>query len=248
MNFDGSIDCSKITRSSNCDIVSRGADVNVDAYDDIYLKTRSSGGYIYHSVYGAARGFETSSYFGSYSHKVWDLGNSTSHAWDEVYYDNLHNVGPTFLNINPSQVYNDFLKMKFEAAHPKLPNAKKTSGLPELHLSKFPDYILDREAYILQWERKNKKAVAERLKKRDKELKIEQKSDEEYLQMVEKITLKSKIPSEYKDIFEIHPSHRHPQELGVNPGNWLTALTMAFQVAQKKIAELEEEIRLLKES
>jgi len=222
-----------------------GYDINLNAGDDIYMRAAGTGGYNYLVFNGSYRGLMNGTRFCSYTHKDWDLGGS-SNGWDEVYYDNLHNIGPVHLNLPSEKIYNDFKKMKFQPANPTLPNATKSYGDPELDLTDFPDYITDRDAQTKQWYRKYREALADKLEKHDRKtlgrIPLRKK---EYLDLIDSCVLDYQIPEEYQEVWEKRPQNKHPQELGVNPDNWLQALTIAFQQSQLKIEELEEKVKKL---
>jgi hypothetical protein len=185
--------------------------------------------------------------------KTLDFGQSSSFIWDDIYCDDLHEIGPGFIKLSTKQVYNDFLNLKLKPANPTLPNATKSTGEQELDLTHFPSYIINRERYIKQWNRKKKNEKILMMKDIDKKEGLE-KTKEEYNNIINNIKLKKDIPKKYEKVGLKHPKNRHPQELGVSHGRWLVSLTMALKHSEgiienqkKTIEKLESEIQTIKD-
>ncbi|MHA1674564.1 MAG: hypothetical protein ACTSYI_13175 [Promethearchaeota archaeon] len=187
-------------------------------------------------------------------HKITDLGLS-GYAWDQLYYDTLYNQGMAYDACSKEELYEFFKNLELVAAPVDSGiNAFKSSGLPEVDLTKFHSNWIDRSPRNIKYHKKVVLPAQSYLRsvlyktgpKTGQRVFSDELTTEDKVKAHLKRNNGQGLGAELESIYRDNPADMSDQDLGYNPDNLLRDLTKAFSHSQAKIESLENENAKLK--
>jgi hypothetical protein len=200
----------------------------IDSDNGLYLRSDSTLQLYGNHSSGYAINMTASAFYPT-SNKSHDLGLS-GNAWDDLYFDDWHNVGTRFVNLNG--LWDKYLNMKIESH----PTAETSVGDAEIDMGLLIPELREEDRYEKQYEKKFVAFVANILKASQEETSIfcrnNYKSQED-------------CPNDIKDSWRKPPEDMTPQEYGVSMSQWTLINCMIIKELMTKNEALELRINAL---
>lgn len=204
--------------------------VYIDSDNSLYLKADATLQLYGNHASGHAINMTATAFYPTTT-KSHDLGLS-GNAWDDLYFDDSHNVGTRY--VNPDGLWEKYLNMKLEPH----PTAKTTVGDTEIDIELLIPELREEDRYEKQYDRKFVGQVARILKKEIHEVKDFCKT---------KYKNREDCPNDLKDMWRKLPEDMTPQEYGVSMSQWTLINCMIIKELQERNEALEKRIKKLEE-